>query len=289
MLTANSIFGPGVMIHNGMRVGSVQQVEVDCVICSVNRSKLRNMSFSWSVNRKDWFLSSILGSGNFSNSITTGIATAAATQASSGGNLIFGAVNDNGAFFGFLRALRTDGFATIQAEPKVVTLSGRPAQFVSGGETPILTTSGQAAPNVTYKTFGTTITVLPIVIGNGKIHMEIAPLISRSIRPTALRSSAAIQTSRCRASIRKGRSRPFKWKTAKRSPSAASFRHARNASNAKVPVLGDIPFLGARLPHRQLQRKRTGTHHPGHAAFDRSDGVQSAPRPPADPSDAQPR
>jgi len=245
MLTANSIFGAGVTIHNGMRVGSVQQVEVDCVICSVNRSKLRNMSFSWSVNRKDWFLSSILGSGNFSNSITTGIAAAAATQASSGGNLIFGAVNDNGAFFGFLQALRTDGFATIQAEPKVVTLSGRPAQFVSGGETPILTTSGQGAPNVTYKTFGTTITVLPIVIGNGKIHMEIAPLVSSLNQANGITIFGGNSNVQVPGFDTQGTIAAIQVEDGQTVAIGGLIQHSRNASNAKVPVLGDIPFLGA--------------------------------------------
>jgi pilus assembly protein CpaC len=242
---ARAIFGTGVIINNGMRVGGVQQVEIDVQICSVNRSKIRNMSFSWSLNRKDFFINSILGSGAFSNSITTGIANAAATQASSGGNIVFGAVNQDGAFFGFLQALRTDGFATIQAEPKVVTLSGRPAQFVSGGETPILTTSGQGAPNVTYKTFGTTITVLPIILGGGKIHLEIAPLISTLNQANGITIVGGNSNVQVPGFNTQGAQVSIQLEDGQTIAIGGLIQHTRNATNSKVPVLGDIPFLGA--------------------------------------------
>jgi pilus assembly protein CpaC len=243
--SARAMFGLTATIVNNMTVGGVQQVEVDCVICSVNRSKLRNMSFSWALNRKDWFLASILGSGNFTNSIATGVSTAATAATTSGGNLVFGAVNNDGSFFGFLQALRTDGLAKIQAEPKVVTLSGRPAQFVSGGETPILTTSGQGAPNVTYKTFGTTITVLPIILGNGKIHLEIAPLISTLNQANGISITGGNTNTQVPGFNTQGAQVAVQVEDGQTIAIGGLIQHTVNATNAKVPLLGDVPFIGA--------------------------------------------
>src|SRR5207247_1835166 len=70
---------------------------------------------------------------------------------------------------GQLLALRDKTLAKIVAEHRLITQSGRPAWTVSGGETPILTTSGTGAPSVSYKTFGTIVSCLPIVMSNGKI------------------------------------------------------------------------------------------------------------------------
>ena len=50
----------------------------------------------------------------------------------------FGIVDGNDAFFGFLDALQEHRVAKILAEPNIVAVSGRPAQFNVGGEFPIL-------------------------------------------------------------------------------------------------------------------------------------------------------
>src|SRR5262249_18281822 len=118
------------------------------------------------------------GAGSLVSSLATGVFNQAAALNATP-NAIFGIANDKQSFVGFLNALRTEGLAKIYAEPHVVTLSGRPGHIVSGGETPILTTSGTGAPNVSYKQFGTVVNFLPIVLEDGKIHLEVRPEISR--------------------------------------------------------------------------------------------------------------
>ena len=38
--------------------------------------------------------------------------------------------------------------------------------------------TGVGSPTVAYRSFGTTVTVLPVVMGNGKIHLDVAPVLS---------------------------------------------------------------------------------------------------------------
>lgn len=240
--SARAIFGNNANIVNNMTIGGVQQVEVDCVICSVKRSKLRQMSFSWSLNRRDFFLSSILpgSAGNFTNSVISGVGAVTANQVNSGGNLIFGSVTDTNAFFGFLQALRTDGLAKLQAEPKVVTLSGRPAQFISGGSIPVVTTS-LAGSNVTQLSYGTIVTVLPIVLGNGKIHLEVAPQISAP--DPALSISTA--TTNAPALVSQGAQVAVQMEDGQTMAIGGLIKHTQSGTIVKVPVLGDMPFIGA--------------------------------------------
>jgi pilus assembly protein CpaC len=241
--SARAMFGATANIVNQMTIGGVQQVEVDCTICSVKRTKLRQMSFSWSINRPDFFLSSILpgSSGSFTNTVVSGIGAVTANQVNSGGNVIFGSVNNSGAFFGFLQALRTDGLAKFQAEPKVVTLSGRPAQFLSGGTVPTISTS-LTGSTVTQVPFGTTITVLPIVLGNGKIHLEVAPQISTPDPTLSVSTAGGNNAPGFRS---QGAQVAVQLEDGQTIAIGGLISHKNEGTIVKVPVLGDIPFVGA--------------------------------------------
>src|SRR5262249_57146584 len=95
-------------------------------------------------------------------------------------NAIFGIVNDKQGFLGFLEALRNQTLVKLLAEPKIIALSGRPAEFVSGGEQAVPTLAsgsagGGAVSGVEFRPFGTTVRFLPIVLGDGKIYLEVEP------------------------------------------------------------------------------------------------------------------
>ncbi len=58
------------------------------------------------------------------------------------------------SFFGFLEALRQYNMVKVLAEPNLVTMSGRPASFSSGGEFPILVPQALGTVSVEYREFG---------------------------------------------------------------------------------------------------------------------------------------
>ena len=49
-------------------------------------------------------------------------------------NLLLGFVHNAWGLQNFLEALKTNGLAKLLAEPRLVTLSGRPANFLVGGQ-----------------------------------------------------------------------------------------------------------------------------------------------------------
>src|SRR5205814_519492 len=181
LATAQSIIGDRII--NALRVGGVQQVQLDVVVATVSRTRARQIGFSFFENREHYFVTStVAGGGASADSISTGVA-AASSALSASSNFVFGVLTPKNGFTGYLQALKTEGVAKTLAEPKLVTLSGRPAEFVSGGEQAVPTLAsgsagGGAVSGVDFRPFGTTVRFLPLVQGNGKIYLEVEPQIS---------------------------------------------------------------------------------------------------------------
>jgi len=63
--------------------------------------------------------------------------------------------------------------AKFLAEPKLVTLSGRPAHFLSGGQQAMLSpVGGLGGPAVSHLDVGTELDFLPVLQNNGRIYLE---------------------------------------------------------------------------------------------------------------------
>lgn len=68
--------------------------------------------------------------------------------------------------------------ARVVAEPTLVCISGERASFLAGGEVPILQTVATAGNNqfsVTFEPFGLRINMIPVLMENGSLSIEIAP------------------------------------------------------------------------------------------------------------------
>lgn len=243
-IVRGSFGGPTASVVNYLRVGGVQQVSLEVVVALVNRSELRQMAFSWVLNTDSFFLNSILQSPlNPANTLAT-TSLAAATSLTGTPNLNFGITGDHASFTGFMQALRTEGLAKILSEPRLTTLSGRPAFIVSGGETPILMSGGVGVPSVSFKQFGTVVNFLPIVLGNGKIHLEVRPELSArndangisipGVTPTVI-PGFVTRSAQVAVQMEDGQTLAI----------GGLIQSSVNAQIVKVPFLGDLPFLGA--------------------------------------------
>lgn len=84
-----------------------------------------------------------------------------------------------------IRAMQSKNLLQILAEPNLITLEGKEASFVAGGEFPFpiltaTTTGGAISPVVTvqFKPFGVQLRFTPTVTPSGTIHLKVVPEVS---------------------------------------------------------------------------------------------------------------
>jgi pilus assembly protein CpaC len=234
---AQSVAG-NVLLTNALRVGGVQQVELCVSVARVARSQLRRMSFEFLYSGRNNVFASTLGQ-NLSFSGAFGLAGPTATLLP--GNLFYGVVSRNSTFFGFLDALRNEGLTKILAEPKVVTISGRPASFLDGGEQAIPVPAGLGQIGVQFEEFGTRLNVLPIVLGNGKIHLEVEPEVSNLDPANGTSIGGTIVPGRDTQRVHT----TVELETGQTFAIGGLVQRKIGGSTSKIPVLGDLPFVGA--------------------------------------------
>jgi Flp pilus assembly secretin CpaC len=93
------------------------------------------------------------------------------------GGAVLGIIESDHELFAFLDELRAKGIAKTLAEPAILTVSGRPAFFSSGGEFPFLQRqSGDAT--IDFKQYGTQVNLVPLALGNNMLRLEFKARVS---------------------------------------------------------------------------------------------------------------
>ena len=162
-------------VINHVTVGGVQQVLLQVRVMEVSRTKLRTLGIDMAAVLENGSSVAVAGAGI----MTTAPFSAANTIASTGKQTIpFRVANNGDNFFGFIEALKQNNLAKVLADPNIVTESGRPAFMNAGGEFPVLVPQSLGTVSVEYRRFGTQVDFVPIVMGNGIIHLEVRPRVS---------------------------------------------------------------------------------------------------------------
>jgi pilus assembly protein CpaC len=244
---------------NQLMVAGPQQVQLDVVVAIVSRSEFRRMAFDFLFNSKNFFFAST-GAGAVGVPATIG--TSGALTSAAGGlvgtvgspngaasNILFGVLHQNANFLGFLQALRDDNILKLMAEPKLVTISGRPASFLAGGEQAIPVPAGLGQVGVQFEEFGTRLNFLPIVLGDGRIHLEVEPEVS-TLDPangTVIQGTVVPgrDTHRVNTTVELEVGHTFVI--------GGLIQHTVLGSTTKVPILGDLPFAGVFFSRKEYQ------------------------------------
>jgi pilus assembly protein CpaC len=238
---------PGANIINGMRVGGVQQVQLDVVIAQVNRTVARSMGFNFAEFGLHHFLTSFPGTAfsplAFAGNVAATAAAGTGNLSSTGFNGAFGIVNDKQGFLGFINALRAESIAKVMAMPVVTTLTGRPAYIIDGGQVPYVATSLQGA-NVNYLPFGTVVQILPIVLGDGKIHLEVNSQFSTPDNALSITVGGTNPVSAPGFDMKKVRS-AVRLEDGQTLAIGGLIQNKINGQTFKLPILGDLPYIGA--------------------------------------------
>lgn len=211
-------------VLNNMKVGGVHQVLLHVKVMEVSRTKMRTLGFDWT----------LISGSSVVTSMGAGVTTMAETFS-------FNVLSGGSAFFGMLEALRQNNLAKVLAEPTLVTVSGRPAFFNSGGEFAVPVPQGLGTVGIEYRKYGTQVDFVPIVLGNGKIRLEVRPRVSE-IDPS--RSTVINGTSVPGVRVREVDTGVEM--TAGQTLAIAGLVQSRiEAENRGIPWVADVPYLGA--------------------------------------------
>ncbi|MCA9212329.1 MAG: pilus assembly protein N-terminal domain-containing protein [Planctomycetales bacterium] len=226
-------------VINNITVGGVQQILLNVKVMEVSRTKLRALGVDWmNIGNTDTFTSSVSGLLQGVSQQTNG----ATTPLVSGTETMTAALISQGnSFFAVLEALADNQLAKILSEPKLMTVSGRPASFNAGGEFPIVVPQSLGTVGIEYKQFGTRVDFVPIVLGHGSIRLEVRPQVSELDAVNAV----TINSTRVPGLRTRWVDTAVEMKAGQTLALAGLIQTRVEASRRQVPLLGDLPWAGA--------------------------------------------
>ncbi len=244
-------------VLNQMRVGGVHQVQLNVKVMEVARSKVRQLGFNFLLRGEDGFIHSAPGSIVPLADLVTpiggppGVTLGASALADS--TVTFAITGASAVFNGFLEALREESLLKILAEPKLVTTSGRPASLLSGGEFPILVPQSLGTVTIEWREFGVRMEAVPVVLGNGRLRLDVAPEVSERDFSNAVNINGlvvpGITTRRVNTQVE------MRFGDTLMIGGLISTRKAGTTS--KVPFLGELPWIGAAFSRKRFDNSET--------------------------------
>jgi pilus assembly protein CpaC len=241
-------------IINLLEVAGVHQVMLEVRVSEISRSLLRRLGFNFAY---------ITSGNNFGISLLNQLASlpagspAGGVEASSAISAIFRFVSNGTTWTVLIDALKEEGLLKVLAEPTLITLSGKTANFLAGGEFPIPVPQSVAAGGTTitieYKPFGVALNFTPTVLSNKKINMVVAPEVSDLDFSNALTASGfvvpSITTRRVSTVIELADGQSFAI--------AGLLKDDVREIVSKFPLLGDVPILGALFRSSTFRKNET--------------------------------
>jgi pilus assembly protein CpaC len=171
---------PAIQVINMLRIPGPPQVALKVKIAELNRTAARNFGVDMHLNfdQGKFLIESLLN-------ISSG-GSASVIGNFDGGDLQFG-----------LHYLEEHGVVRLLSEPTLVTLSGRPATFIAGGEFAVPTAvgvNGVGAVTTDFRAYGAIITFLPTVLDKDLIRLEVAPEFSQIDRQNTVNGTPGLRT-----------------------------------------------------------------------------------------------
>ncbi len=253
---AHSYAGKDGKVINLVEVSGVQQVMVEIRVAEISHSLLRKMGVNWA-----YFSSSgkiginALGAGlTPGNTVPGGKGDLGLSQALT---YLFTFSAKGTPWIVAIDALKESGLVKVLASPTLIALSGKPANFLAGGEIPIpvpqISGVGNNTITIDYKPFGVALNFTPLVMSSKKINMTIAPEVSEPDFSNSVKFSGfvvpAFVTRRVATTIELDDGQSFIV--------AGLLRDDTRKLIDKFPLLGDIPILGSLFRSTSWQRNES--------------------------------
>lgn len=159
----------------------------------------------------------------------------------------------NGNIFGVLSLLEGNNLARVLAKPELIVQSGETADFLVGGEVPIPVSQNENTITVEYKEFGVRLRFSPVITESGRIQMTVAPEVSNIDESAGSQNGSIIvpgfRSRRASTTITLSDGQSFVI--------GGLIQDNLRTSINKIPLLGDIPILGALFRSTSYDKDQT--------------------------------
>jgi Flp pilus assembly secretin CpaC len=236
-----------------------QQVMLNVIVAEINRGKLEQNGLNWSValRKANLSLTNNLAGGGSTQFGSTAAITASGPQGSSSGafmpfggellplilsnSMTYGLSSASGDVFNqeFFEFLEAHNLGKVLSEPRLLANSGEKAEFLDGGEIPIVITQALNS-SVVFKQFGTSVIFVPTVVGKDEIELEVKPEVSQPDFGQGVNlfgfTIPSFVTRRAQTLVRLRNNQTLII--------AGLLLRTPTSTVNKVPYLGDLPWIG---------------------------------------------
>jgi pilus assembly protein CpaC len=231
-------------------VKNMSQVQLQVRVAEVSRNRVRDFGTSYTYQGVGSGAYANSGSGpsslaNVTNGILSGTLSSALNLFVMGGNTM-----------AMIRALQTQGALRELAEPNLIAMDGQQASFLAGGEFPVPVVQGgsdRSNVSIIFKEYGVRLNFKPTIIDEDHIRLELEPEVSTIDFANGVKFDGfiipALRTRRAKTGVELRDGQSFAL--------AGLLDNNESRTLSKVPVLGDIPVLGALFKSKNFQKNET--------------------------------
>jgi pilus assembly protein CpaC len=248
----------GKNVLNLLEVAGGQQVMLKVRFAEVSKQAEKELGFNFAGSDGVSTFGSNIGKNPFSLTATP---LAGLSSLTAPGSLTSGALFGEGAigkiaFEYFVDAMEQNSVLRMLAEPNLVTSSGQEATFLAGGSIPYPVPQGSGSGvtiTIQWQDYGVNLRFTPIVLGDGRIRLKVAPEVSTLDYAHAI----PIQGQLVPALTKRNVNTTVELAQGQSFAIAGLLQNTITASNTQFPLLGDIPVVGALFRSVQYQRNET--------------------------------
>ena len=241
-------------VVNLLRVRKLEQVLLQVRVSEVDRTLAKELGFSYFFKGTNY--TGFLNPPNSSSPPGGTFPGDSSVPFSDLVNVFFANTGELPNFAVLLRALEDKGALKILAEPNLVVANGAEGKFLVGGEFPIVintATGGTAAYSIEYKEFGVRLGFLPKISPNGEVYLRISQEVSELDFANAVVLQGfripALKTRKAESGLQLADGQTFVL--------AGLIDNKVSKQVSKIPLLGDIPILGALFRNTRYQNNET--------------------------------
>jgi pilus assembly protein CpaC len=234
----------------GSPVKNAMQVQLQVRVAEVSRTKLKELGSSFAT-------------ANGGTSAFASAAGPATLNEVDGGALKYLFAGANLFLFNsgintqmLIHALKTQGALRALAEPNLIAMDGEEASFLAGGEYPVPVIQSGTERNsvsIVFKAYGVKLNFKPTIIDENHIRLVLEPEVSTIDFSTGVKFDGflipGLRTRRAKTGIELRDGQSFAL--------AGLLDNSETRTMSKIPLLGDIPILGALFKSKSFQKQET--------------------------------